>query len=164
MTGVQTCALPIYLIIIFYGAGLSQGNTLLIGAVIVVYLSAGGIKSIIYIDAINFLLIIFGIICIGFIILDLVGGWDLLNESLSRVGNLKGKLFNINEGYESYLSVPGTIKVVKLLDDSFSYNGIWTSSMILTFVFALTGIQNLCDFFSLCIALEIGRASCRERV
>ena len=115
--------------------------SILIGAIIIVYLSAGGIKSIIYIDAINFLLIIFGIVCIGFVILDLVGSWDLLNESLSRVANLKGKLFNINESYESYLSVPGTIKVVKLLNDSFSYNGIWTSSMILTFVFALTGIQ-----------------------
>ncbi len=120
--------------------GVGSGS-ILIGAIIVVYLSSSGIKSIIYIDAINFLLIIFGIICIGFIIYDLVGGWDLLNESLSRVANLKGKLFNVNESYESYLSVPGTIKLVKLLDDSFSYNGIWTSSMILTFVFALTGIQ-----------------------
>ena len=56
--------------------------SILIGSIIIIYLGTGGFKSIIYIDAIQFLLIIFGIICIGFVIYDLVGGWDLLNESL----------------------------------------------------------------------------------
>ena len=114
---------------------------ILVGAVMMVYLNLGGIRSIIYINAFQFLFFVFGIICIGFITYDLVGGWDLLNESLSRIGGLKENLFNIKESYEAYLSVPGTIKSVDLLDDSLSYNGIWTTSMILTFVFALTGIQ-----------------------
>ena len=114
---------------------------ILIGAVIVIYVSLSGIKSLIYINAFQFLLFIFGIICIGFVVYDLVGGWDLLNESLSRIANLKGNLFNTNETYKSYLTVPGTIKIVELLDSNASYNGIWTASMILTFTFALTGIQ-----------------------
>lgn len=114
---------------------------ILIGAIISIYLSTGGIKSIIYIDAVQFLLVIFGIFCIGFIAYDLIGGWDLLNESLSRVAALKGKLFNTQETYSSYLAVPGTIKLVKILDENLSYNGIWTSSMILTFILGLTGIQ-----------------------
>ncbi len=114
---------------------------ILIGAIISIYLSTGGIKSIIYIDAIQFLLIIFGIFCIGFMTYDLVGGWDLLNESLSRIASLKGSLFNIQEKYNSYLSIPGTIKTVQLMNENLSYNGIWTSSMILTFVIGLTGIQ-----------------------
>ena len=114
---------------------------ILIGAVTVVYLSLGGIKSIIYINAIQFLFFVFGIICLGFITYDLVGGWDLLNESLSRIANLKGNLLNIKESYKSYLAVPGTIKFVELLDSGAPYSGIWTTSMILTFTFALTGIQ-----------------------
>ncbi len=114
---------------------------ILIGAIIAVYLSLGGIKSLIYINAFQFLFFIFGIICLGFITYDLVGGWDLLNESLSRIANLKQNLFNTNETYKSYLSVPGTIKSVELLDSGSSYNGIWTTSMILTFTFALAGIQ-----------------------
>ncbi len=114
---------------------------ILVGAVMVVYLNLGGIRSIIYINAFQFLFFIFGVICIGFITYDLVGGWDLLNESLSRIAGLKENLFNIKESYKAYLSVPGTIKSVNLLDNSLSYNGIWTASMILTFVFALTGIQ-----------------------
>ncbi len=114
---------------------------ILIGAVMVVYLNLGGIRSIIYINAFQFLFFIFGIICIGFVTYDLVGGWDLLNESLSRIASLKDNLFNIKESYKAYLSVPGTIKTVNLLDNGLSHNGIWTASMILTFTFALTGIQ-----------------------
>ena len=115
--------------------------SILIGAIIVVYLSSGGMKSIVYIDTIQFLFLVFGIICIGFITYDLVGGWDLLNESLSRIGGLKENLFNIKENYQSYLAVPGTIKNSDVLNENLFYNGIWTSSLILTFVFALAGIQ-----------------------
>ena len=71
------------------GAG---SASILIGSVIIVYLSTGGIKSMIYIDTVQFLFIVFGIVCIGFITYDLVGGWDLLNESLSRIGGLKENL------------------------------------------------------------------------
>jgi len=119
----------------------SGSASILIGAIICVYLSTGGIKSIMFIDSIQFLLMVFGIVSIGFIAYDLVGGWSLLNESLSRIANLKGTLFNTKETYDAYLSVPGTIKQVDIVNKTFSYNGIWSSSMILTFVFALTGIQ-----------------------
>ena len=114
---------------------------ILIGAVMVVYLNLSGFRSLIYINSLQFLFFIFGIICIGFIAYDLVGGWDLLNESLSRIAGLKNNLFNTKESYNAYLSVPGTIKSVNLLNDNLPYNGIWTTSMILTFVFAITGIQ-----------------------
>ena len=115
--------------------------SILIGAIVCVYLSTGGIRSLIIIDSIQFLLIIFGIFCIGFITYDLVGGWGLLNESLSRIANIKENLFNIKENYNSYLSIPGTIKSVNLINGDLAYNGIWTSSMILTFVLALSSIQ-----------------------
>ena len=116
-------------------------GAILIGSVIIVYLSLGGLRSLIYINGFQFLFFTFGIVCIGFITYDLVGGWDLLNESLSRIANLKENLFNIKENYKSYLTIPGTIQSVNLLNDSSSYNGIWTTTMILTFAFAVTGIQ-----------------------
>ena len=118
----------------------SGSASLLIGSVIIVYLSLSGIRSLIYVDTINFLFTIFGIVALGFIAYDLVGGWNLLNESLSRISNIKENLFNIKESYNSYLNVPGTIKMVEILDNQNSYGGIWTSSMILTFAFAISGI------------------------
>ena len=128
------------------GAG---SASFLIGGVIIFYLSISGIKSIVYIDTIQFLLVIFGVVSIGFITLDLVGGWDLLNESLSRVSNIKKNLFNLKESYSSYLAIPGTIRLAEILDTKIFYGGIWTSSMILTFVFALTGIQMSPNFLML---------------
>ena len=76
----------------------SGSASLLIGSVIIVYLSLSGIRSLIYIDTVNFLFTIFGIIALGFIAYDLVGGWSLLNESLSRISNIKENLFNPHEG------------------------------------------------------------------
>ncbi|MBO6480683.1 MAG: hypothetical protein HVK30_02990 [Pelagibacteraceae bacterium] len=128
------------------GAG---SASFLIGGVIIFYLSISGIKSIVYIDTIQFLLVIFGVVSIGFITLDLVGGWDLLNESLSRISNIKKNLFNLKESYSSYLAIPGTIKLAEIVDKKMFYSGIWTSSMILTFVFALTGIQMSPNFLML---------------
>ena len=128
------------------GAG---SASFLIGGVIIFYLSMSGIKSIVYIDTIQFLLVIFGVVSVGFITLDLVGGWDLLNESLSRISNIKKNLFNLKESYNSYLAIPGTIKLTEILDKKIFYGGIWTSSMILTFVFALTGIQMSPNFLML---------------
>ena len=118
----------------------SGSASLLLGSVIIVYLSLSGIRSLIYIDTFNFLLTIFGIIALGFTAYDLIGGWNLLNESLSRISNVKETLFNIKESYESYLSIPGTIKSVEIIESSSSYGGIWTSSMILTFALAISGV------------------------
>ena len=131
------------------GAG---SSSLLIGSVIIIYLSLLGIRSTVYFDTIQFFLVIFGLIVIGFSVYDLVGGWDLLNESLSRISNLKQKLFNLNINYESYLSIPGTIKFSEILDTSKYSSGIWTSSMILSFSFALAGIQMSPNFSMLTFA------------
>ena len=120
--------------------GIGSG-AILVGAIAVVYLSSGGIKSLIYIDAIQLLLVIFGIFCLGFFTYDLIGGWDLLNESLSRIANLKANFFNLKENFKSYLSVPGTIKIIEVSNNDFTHYGIWSSSMILTFAFALIGLQ-----------------------
>jgi len=118
----------------------SGSASILLGSVIVVYLSLSGSRSMVYVDTVQFLLTIFGVLSLGFVAYDLVGGWDLLNESSSRISNLKNNLFNIKETYASYLTVPGTLKAVELVDAAESYGGIWTSFMVLTFAFALCGI------------------------
>jgi len=115
-------------------------GSLLMGAIVVVYIGLIGIRSIIYIDTLQFFFFIFGTVALGFITYDLVGGWDLLNESLSRISVVKEKMHNINLNYSSYLSLPGTIQSAEVLDKDIFYTGKWTSSMILTFSFALTGI------------------------
>tara|TARA_B100000029_G_scaffold502677_1_gene578352 strand:- start:6333 stop:8201 length:1869 start_codon:yes stop_codon:yes gene_type:complete len=118
----------------------SGSGSLLMGAVIIIYVGLIGIRSIIYIDTLQFFLFIFGLIALGFIAYDLSGGWDLLNESLSRVSTIKERMFNVSHDYSAYLAIPGTITSTEILDKNFLYTGKWTSSMVLTFSFALTGI------------------------
>tara|TARA_Y100000590_G_scaffold450669_1_gene590723 strand:- start:11654 stop:13531 length:1878 start_codon:yes stop_codon:yes gene_type:complete len=119
----------------------SGSGSLLIGLLVVSYLSLGGMKSLFYIDTLHFLFLVFGIITIGFITLDLVGGWDLLNESLSRISNIKKNIFNSKESYDAYLAIPGSIKFSEILDSQLVSHGTWTASLIFSFVFALAGIQ-----------------------
>ncbi len=119
------------------GAG---SGSLLMGTVIIISVGLIGLRSTLYIDTLQFFLFIFGIISLGFIAYDLVGGWDLLNESLSRVSAIKERMFNLNLNYSNYLELPGTIRQTKLLDETIFYSGTWTASMVLTFSFALTGI------------------------
>ena len=115
-------------------------GALLMGTVIVIYIGLMGIKSTTFIDTILFFFFIFGVISLGFISYDLVGGWDMLNESLSRVSGLKDKMYNISSDYSSYLSLPGTIDKSSMIDKNLFYRGEWTTSMVLTFSFALSGI------------------------
>ena len=115
-------------------------GSLLMGSVIVIYIGLIGIRSIAYIDTLQFFLFIFCIVALGFIAYDLVGGWDLLNESLSRVSLIKEKMHNVNLDYSSYLSIPGSIGSSEVLEKDIFYYGKWTSSMVLTFSFALCGI------------------------
>ena len=75
-------------------------GALLMGSVIVTYIGLIGIRSLTYIDTLQFLFI-FGIFALGFISYDLVGGWDLLNESLSRISLVKEKIHNVNFDYSS---------------------------------------------------------------
>ncbi len=115
-------------------------GALLMGSVIVTYIGLIGIRSLTYIDTLQFFLFIFGIFALGFISYDLVGGWDLLNESLSRISLVKEKMHNVNFDYSSYLSIPETIKTSEVLDKNIFYYGKWTTSLILTFSFAVCGI------------------------
>ena len=119
------------------GAG---SGSLIMGSVIVIGVGLIGIKTTIYTDTLQFFLIIFGIIALGFVMYELVGGWDILNESLSRISSVKEKMFNIDLNYGAYLSIPGTISSSEVLEQSNFYNGKWTSSLILSFSFALCGI------------------------
>ena len=119
------------------GAG---SGSLLMGTVIVICVGLIGMRSVIYVDTLQFLLFVFGVIALGFVTIEFVGGWDLLNESLSRISTIKEKMHNTNLDYASYLSLPGALKTAESLNKDIFYNGTWTASMVLTFSFALTGI------------------------
>lgn len=85
------------------------------------YVAAGGLKASTWVGVIQFVLMIAGIIALGAFVLAQFGGWS---GFLAAVNNLDNK----------YLEIPGLIH--------FELNRKWTAIYILTYMFALMGIQS----------------------
>jgi hypothetical protein len=77
-------------------------------------------------------------VIIGIIAVNAVGGWTLLNQDIGLLAGMDTKL--TPEGYSHYVAVPGVIQFVS--NGPSAEGGAWTGIMILTYMFALMGIQS----------------------
>ena len=97
------------------------GGAILLSAVVVFYVAAGGLKSVAWADCLQCLLLVVGIVVIGVSTIVAIGGWTAFTESLRGLD-------------AKYLEVPGVMK--------FKASGPeWTGMKTLTYMFALMGIQ-----------------------
>ncbi|MCK4467447.1 MAG: sodium:solute symporter family protein [Desulfobacterales bacterium] len=85
------------------------------------YVVTGGLKASTWVGVIQFVLLVSGIIILGSFVLGHFGGWS---KFAAQVATLEDR----------YLEVPKII--------NFGLGGGWTSVMILTYMFALMGIQS----------------------
>ncbi len=85
------------------------------------YVVTGGLKASTWVGVIQFVLLVSGIIILGSYVLGHFGGWS---KFAAQVATLEDR----------YLEVPKII--------NFGLGGGWTSVMILTYMFALMGIQS----------------------
>ncbi|MDI6688112.1 MAG: sodium:solute symporter family protein [Desulfobacterales bacterium] len=85
------------------------------------YVCTGGLKASTWVGVIQFVLLVSGIIILGSYVLAHFGGWSNFSTQVAAVE-------------AKYLEVP---KIV-----NFGLGGGWTSVMILTYMFALMGIQS----------------------
>ncbi len=93
-----------------------------LAAIVWFYVMTGGLKASTWVGVIQMILLVFAIIIIGGYTLHHFGGWS---EFSARVADMD----------ESMLQVPGFAKLTL-------FGGSWTSLMILTYMFALMGIQS----------------------
>ena len=129
--------------------GVNTG-TWVLALIVALYVGLGGLKSVAYVDTLQAVLLWFGILAIGFIAYDLVGGWDALNEGLAKVALVEGTKWGRTPGdnYSAYFAIPGVIQwtagLGKDAGDGYSYanGGLWTGMMVLTYMFALMGIHS----------------------
>jgi Na+/proline symporter len=87
-------------------------GTWVLAAIVALYVGLGGLKSVAYVDTLQAVLLWFGIIAIGFIAYDLVGGWAALNEGLAKVALVEGTKWGTTpgDGYSAYFAIPGVIQ------------------------------------------------------
>ena len=114
-----------------------EGGAIMLSIVVFIYVASGGLRSVAYVDCAQCMLLAFGDHCPGFIALDLVGGWQTFQERFGKPRSAEAR-------YGRH-SNPARIRFIleragTLFFDS--AGGPWTSLMILTYMFALMGIQS----------------------
>lgn len=113
-----------------------------LSAIVMIYVAAGGLRSVAYVDCAQCILLAFGIVALGIVAIQFSGGWTAFTEG---VGNLvrqdlaSGKGLT-PAGHSHYVALPGSIQVVS--EGSKAVGGVWTGMMCMTYMFALMGIQS----------------------
>ena len=110
----------------------------LLSLVVILYVASGGLRAVAYVDTMQCILLAGGIIVLGIITLSYLGGFNNLIEGISVLSQADTKL--TKEGYSHYVAIPGMIQFVDA--GSKAVGGPWTGIMILTYMFALMGIQS----------------------
>ena len=110
----------------------------LLSAVVFLYVASGGLRAVAYVDSLQCILLAGGIVIIGFISYSYIGGFGALNQGIAALVQADTKL--TPDGYSHYVAVPGVIQFVSA--GAKAQGGAWTGIMILTYMFALMGIQS----------------------
>ena len=110
----------------------------MLAIVVVIYVASGGLRAVAYVDTVQCLLLAGGIVAIGLITLSYVGGMGALSDGIAKLAQLDPK--RTPDGYSHYIAIPGVIQFVKA--GTKASGGAWTGIMILTYMFALMGIQS----------------------
>ena len=116
--------------------GTIEGGAIMLSVIVFLYVASGGLRSVAYVDCAQCILLALGIVILGFVALDLVGGWNSFVGGLAALARSAPEMVAIPTRPESasFLERSGAM----FLDSS---GGSWTSLMILTYMFALMGIQ-----------------------
>jgi SSS family solute:Na+ symporter len=110
----------------------------LLSIVVIIYVASGGLRAVAYVDTMQCLLLAGGILAIGLITLHFVGGFGALNEGIANLASIDKKV--TPEGYSHYIAIPGVIQFVSA--GGKAVGGAWTGIMVLSYMFALMGIQS----------------------
>jgi len=118
-----------------------------LSAVVFIYVASGGLRAVAYVDTLQCVLLALGIIITGIIALNAAGGWTTLNEGFAGLAASDvGKWGTTGEygggDYNAYFAIPGVIQFTAGLGKETPVGGPWTGIMVLTYMFALMGIQS----------------------
>ena len=110
----------------------------LLSLVVILYVASGGLRAVAYVDTMQCILLAGGIITLGIISLISIGGFSNLIDGIISLTQNDTKI--TKEGYSHYVAIPGMIQFVA--SGPSAVGGAWTGIMILTYMFALMGIQS----------------------
>jgi len=136
----------------------------LLAVVVLLYVALGGLRSVAYVDTLQCILLWVGICSLGVIAVNHCGGWASMTGKFGDIVAMvhsggaqvpqwadpaavkvvmanKAAIFRLNtDGYSHMVAAPNVIQWVS--SGSTPYGDTWTGVMILTYMFALMGIQS----------------------
>jgi Na+/proline symporter len=115
-----------------------NAGMLLLSAIVILYVATGGLRAVAYVDTMQAILLALGIVILGIIAIDAIGGFAKMNEAIFALAEADTKL--TPDGYSHYIAIPGVIQFVATGPKA--VGGAWTGVMILTYMFALMGIHS----------------------
>jgi Na+/proline symporter len=115
--------------------------------VVLIYVASGGLRAVAYVDTLQCVLLMMGIVAIGFIAYSHMGGWEAFNQAMAKLGATDIGKWGSTKGlgggdYNAYLAIPGVIQFTAGLGKETPVGGLWTGVMVLTYMFALMGIHS----------------------
>ncbi len=115
----------------------------ILSLVVLIYVASGGLRAVAYVDTLQCLLLALGIVITGLIAYSLAGGWGGLNDGMAKLAASEvGKWGMTADGHNAYFAIPGVIQFTAGLGKETPVGGLWTGVMVLTYMFALMGIQS----------------------
>ena len=114
----------------------------MLSAVVFIYVASGGLRAVAYVDTLQCILLALGISVIGIIGISFVGGYAQLNANIAELTQYQvaNNIKLTPDGYSHYVAIPGVIQFVSVGPKA--VGGAWTGIMVLTYMFALMGIQS----------------------
>ncbi|HSR54641.1 MAG TPA: sodium:solute symporter family protein, partial [Alphaproteobacteria bacterium] len=119
----------------------------ILSLVVLIYVASGGLRAVAYVDTVQCVLLGLGIVITGLIAINLAGGWDALNSGFAKLAASDVGKWGTTKGYgggdyNAYFAIPGVIQFTAGLGKETPVGGLWTGIMVLTYMFALMGIQS----------------------
>ncbi|MDG4585653.1 MAG: sodium:solute symporter family protein [Candidatus Competibacter sp.] len=119
-----------------------------LASVVLSYVASGGLRTMVWVAALQVLLLVVGLVVVGLLTLRYVGGWDRFIAGVIALA--QDDPVRTPDGYSHYLALPGAVQWVR--DGSRAVGGAWTGTMVLTYLIALMGIQVSPAFSMLALA------------
>ena len=124
-----------------YRLSVDQGMYLL-SLIVMIYVAAGGLRSVAYVDCVQCILLALGIVILGCIAVYYCGGWSGFSDGVAEFveQDLATGAKLTPAGHSHHVAIPGVIQGVS--SGAKAVGGVWTGFMCITYMFALMGIQS----------------------
>lgn len=107
----------------------------LLSSIVLLYVVLGGLRAVAYIDSLQAVLLVLGLVAISLIAYSKVGGFEAFNQGIAQLA--LDDTNRTSDGYSHYLAIPG----IFTSGEQNSGGGIWSSTMLFTYMIALLGVQ-----------------------